>query len=45
MLYLSANAIHNMQMGEINSEVSRYWHEWRNKGYQMEEPPRISADW
>jgi hypothetical protein len=33
MLYLSANGIRSMQM----------W-EWRNKGYQMEEPPRISGD-
>jgi hypothetical protein len=32
-------------VGKINSGVSKYWHEWRNKGYQMEEPPRISADW
>ena len=32
-VYLSANAIRSMQM----------W-EWRNKGYQVEEPPRISAN-
>jgi hypothetical protein len=39
MLYLSANSIRNMQMWErINSAVSKYWHEWRGKDYQMEEP-------
>ncbi len=29
---------------EINSAVSKYWHNKAcNKGYQVEEPPRISA--
>jgi hypothetical protein len=66
MLYLSVNAIHNMQMWE--KSIVRYQNTgtpkplanptechaaWENptllvtcnKGYQVEEPPRISADW